>query len=74
MAQSNTLPKRSEVEKQYTWAIEDLFATDELWEEEYNQIKELLPKAESYKGKLAESAKKFAGVFKAVRRTWDFNG
>ncbi|CRZ33773.1 oligopeptidase F [Herbinix hemicellulosilytica] len=57
MAQSNTLPKRSEVEKQYTWAIEDLFATDELWEEEYNQIKELLPKAESYKGKLAESAK-----------------
>ncbi len=57
MAQSNTLPKRSEVDKQFTWAIEDIFATDELWEKEYNKIKELLPKAESYKGRLVESAK-----------------
>lgn len=57
MAQSNTIPKRSEIDKQFTWAIEDLYATDELWEQEYNKIKEMLPKAESYKGRLLESAK-----------------
>lgn len=54
---SKGLPKRSEVEKQFTWAIEDLYATDELWEKEYNEIKESLPKVAEYKGKLGESAK-----------------
>ena len=33
MAKQKKIPKRSEVEKQYTWAIEDIFATDALWEE-----------------------------------------
>ena len=32
MAAQKKIPKRSEVDKQYTWATEDLFATDELWE------------------------------------------
>lgn len=57
MSQSNSLPKRSEVEKQFTWAIEDLYATDELWENEFNKLKGMLPKAEEYKGRLSESAK-----------------
>lgn len=57
MPQNNNLPKRSEVDKKFTWAIEDLFATDDLWEKEYNRIKELLPKAEGYKGRLSESGK-----------------
>jgi oligoendopeptidase F len=57
MSKSKSLPKRNEVEKQFTWAIEDLYATDELWEKEYNKLKELLPKAESYRGTLSESAK-----------------
>lgn len=57
MSLSKSLPKRSEVEKQFTWAIEDLYATDELWEKEYNQLKDMLPKAEEYKGRLSESAK-----------------
>lgn len=56
MTQGNSVPKRSEIDKQYKWAIEDLFATDELWEKEYNKIKEMLPKAEVYKGRLTESA------------------
>ena len=39
MSKSKSLPKRNEVEKQFTWAIEDLYATDELWEKEYNKLK-----------------------------------
>lgn len=57
MSQSNSLPKRSEVEKQYTWAIEDLYANDELWEKEFNELKNKLSKVEDYKGRLSESAK-----------------
>lgn len=50
------LPKRAEIPDQYKWRLEDLFATDELWEEEFRRVKTLLPQAEQYKGHLSESA------------------
>jgi len=53
---NKTIPKRSEIDKRYTWAIEDLYATDELWQEEYNKIKEMLPKVSGYQGKISQSA------------------
>lgn len=55
MAQNKNLPKRSEVEKKYTWAIEDLYVSDEQWQMEYDKIKELLPKAAEYQGRLSKS-------------------
>ena len=64
MSEVERLPKRNEVEKQFTWAIEDLYATDELWEKEYNELKELLPKAAEYRGRLAESSKTLLDFFK----------
>ena len=39
MAAQKKIPKRSEVDKQYTWATEDLFATDELWEKALEDAK-----------------------------------
>lgn len=48
--------KREEVEKQYKWAIEDLFQTDEEWKAEYQLTKELMKKVSDYQGKLSESA------------------
>ena len=39
--------KRSEVKKEFTWAIEDLYSTDELWEKDYNRLKEMIPQIES---------------------------
>jgi len=50
------LPLRSEIPVEDTWRLEDIFATDEIWEEEFNAVKSLLPKVEEFKGKLAESA------------------
>jgi oligoendopeptidase F len=50
------LPKRSEIPDDYKWRLENLFATDELWEEEFNRIKSLLPQTEQYKGRLGENA------------------
>jgi len=51
-----TLPNRSEVAEELTWRLEDIFETDGSWEKEYASIKESLPKAVEYKGKLGESA------------------
>ncbi len=56
MSKNNNLPKRSEVEVPYTWAIEDLYASDELWQKEYDKLKEMLPNAEEFKGRLGKSA------------------
>lgn len=55
MGQKKSLPKRNELDKKDTWAIEDLYATDELWQEEYDKIKELIPKAGEYQGRLSKS-------------------
>ena len=59
MAEMGSLPKRSEVDKQFVWAIEDLYATDELWEKEFNEIKEKLQDVSAYRGRLSESAKHY---------------
>lgn len=50
------LPARSEIQVDDTWRLEDIFETDEAWEQEYEAIKALLPKASEYQGRLSESA------------------
>ena len=56
MAKQKNIPKRSEVEKQYTWALEDIFATDELWEKALDECRTFPEKIEAFRGRLAESA------------------
>ncbi|AKS37626.1 oligopeptidase PepB [Anoxybacillus gonensis] len=53
---AKSLPTRKDVPTEYTWRLEDIFATDEQWEEEFQAITALLPKFSEYKGKLGESA------------------
>jgi oligoendopeptidase F len=55
MSQEKNLPKRNEVDQKFTWAIEDLYASDELWQKEYEKVKEMLPKAVEYQGRLSKS-------------------
>jgi len=56
MAKQKQIPKRSEVEKQYTWATEDIFASDALWEEELERAKAIPEKVASFRGTLGSSA------------------
>ncbi len=55
MAKQQRIPKRSEVEKKYTWATEDLFATDALWEEALEAAKAYPERIAAFRGKLAQS-------------------
>jgi oligoendopeptidase F len=45
----------------YTWAIEDLYPLDELWQKEYDKVKEMLPKATEFQGRLGKSADLLVG-------------
>jgi oligoendopeptidase F len=47
---------RNEVPAEYTWALEDLYATDEDWKKDFESIKGMIPKFMSFQGKLSESA------------------
>ncbi|KYD18878.1 oligoendopeptidase F [Geobacillus stearothermophilus] len=50
-----SLPLRSEIPVEETWRLEDIFPTDDAWEEEFKQVKALIPKLGEYKGRLGES-------------------
>ncbi|EGC03643.1 MULTISPECIES: oligoendopeptidase F [Ruminococcus] len=58
------IPKRSEVARENTWAIEDIFATDEAWETALEELKKFPERIASYKGRLAESADTLLGYLK----------
>ncbi|MBO8178108.1 MAG: oligoendopeptidase F [Bacillus sp. (in: Bacteria)] len=52
------LPKRHEVPEDLTWRLEDIFASDEEWEKEYQSVANEIQKAEQFKGTLIESAER----------------
>lgn len=61
---SEKLKKREEVKKEDIWAIEDLFATDEAWEKEFQVLEGLCDTLRSYKGTIFDSAERMADFFK----------
>lgn len=55
MAEVTRIPKRSEIPVEDTWALEDLFPSDEAWEQELEAIKGEVAKLASFAGHLQES-------------------
>ncbi len=49
------IPKRSEVDPQYTWALEDIYSSDQAWNEDFKKFQALPEKILEYKGRLGES-------------------
>lgn len=58
MSETTKIRKRSEIPVEDTWAIEDLYATDEAWEQELATLAEDEKILTSFAGKLGESAEK----------------
>ena len=52
----NKLPARSEIVVEDTWRLEDIFASDDAWEKEFQEVKALLPHVKDFQGKLGEGA------------------
>ncbi len=50
------LRKRDEIPAQYKWNMQDMFVSDEAWEEEAQLLLDLAKEMEGYKGRLSESA------------------
>lgn len=54
--EQQSLPKRDQIPEELTWKLEDIFATDEEWEQERKEIERLIPQFQEYQGKLNNSA------------------
>lgn len=46
--------KREEVDPKYKWKLEDMYATDDLWESEFKELQSQLPEFSKYVGKLKD--------------------
>ncbi len=57
MAETKKIPQRSQVAAADTWAIEDLYATDDLWFQDLEKAKELTKQAAAFAGNLQQSPK-----------------
>lgn len=56
MAKNTRLPDRNEVLEENTWKMEDMFSSDEVWEEEYQKLEKDMERLSVYQGKLGDSA------------------
>ncbi len=64
MAKQKQIPKRSEVKKEYTWALEDIFATDELWNEALEELRSAPEKLAAFSGHLGDNAETLFGYLR----------
>ena len=56
MSEAGKLVERSEHKIEDTWKLEDLYGTDEAWEEAYRKLLKEIPTLAGYQGRLGESA------------------
>ena len=52
----SSVPERGEIDTEYTWDLDDLFASDEAWEEAFEAVEERLDDLAAYEGRTTESA------------------
>lgn len=50
------IPTRSEADPKYTWALEDVYASDDLWKEDLKKARTFPKQLTAYQGRLGESA------------------
>ncbi len=64
MAEVKRIPERSEINEKDKWAIHEIYATDELWEEDLKKARGLLPRIAAFAGNLGQSAQELLGFMK----------
>ncbi len=60
----NKIPLRSEVAVENTWALEDLYATDDDWKADMERLKSMMQQACGYQGKLSQSSAQLLAFLK----------
>jgi oligoendopeptidase F len=56
MSETKKLPKRQEVPENSKWRLEDIYPTEEAWEQDFKRLKDMVPRIDAVKGTLGRSA------------------
>ena len=54
--------KREEISPEYKWKLEDIYADENSWEEDYKKLEEQIPELEKYRGVLGSSSARLLQV------------
>ena len=65
MSESKKNPKREELDPKDCWRLEDLYASDQTWEDDAQAIRQQLADFAGYQGKLGESSRSLFDALKA---------
>ncbi|MFX4263208.1 oligoendopeptidase F [Pelotomaculum propionicicum] len=68
MQSKGSLPTRKEIPEQYKWRLEDIYASDDLWEQDFQLVKKLSDKAAAYRGKMGQSARSLLEILQLEYR------
>ena len=60
-----TMTKRSDIGKEFTWDLESIYPTDDSWEDSFKKIEQGLPELEALKGTLAQNGSTLLKVLQA---------
>lgn len=64
------LKKRGEVDREFTWRLEDMFATDDLALAAYEKLMEQIPLLDKFRGRLSESAVSLLEAVSFIENFW----
>lgn len=64
MSQSAALPSRDQIQPEFKWQVEDIYASEELWQVDFDKIKANLPTISKFKETLSQSATQLANCLK----------
>ena len=70
MGEIKTIPARNEVPKENTWALEDMYASKSLWEDDIKKASKMADEAASFCGKVGESA---SSLYNFIKLTEDMS-
>lgn len=54
--ETSSLPNRTEIEPQYKWHLNDIYESDELWQQDFDKLKASLTPMEKFTGQLSNSS------------------
>lgn len=63
-ADNSRVPERSELPSESKWRLEDIYISETAWQEDFDNLKQTLPKMTSYKCKLADSSQSLLACLK----------
>ncbi|MFA9425636.1 oligoendopeptidase F [Natronorubrum sp. A-ect3] len=58
----SSVPDRSEVDEEYTWALESIYATDDDWEDAYESVAERVDELAAYEEQVTDDAETLLSV------------